>query len=111
MEYVLNFIMELIDKYYPNIPKEIYIILSFSLIFNMYLCFKNKELKNQLNALQNIYDTLQNNYNSLMKSSNTGGKLTISKVNEDSTYHIEAENISDDTVKELIKSSNSGENQ
>lgn len=90
--------MSLIDKYYPNIPPAIYVLI---LLFGYIMCQRSK-----INKLNEELTKMQNDYDKLLKSVNTGGKLEISKINKDSVLHIKAENLSDGTMKEMLNSNN-----
>ena len=98
LEYIINIIMSLIDKYYPNIPPAIYVLI---LLFGYIMCQRSK-----INKLNEELTKMQNDYDKLLKSVNTGGKLEISKINKDSVLHIKAENLSDGTMKEMLNSNN-----
>lgn len=91
--------MSLIDKYYPNIPPAIYVLIL--LLFGYIMCQRSK-----INKLNEELTKMQNDYDKLLKSVNTGGKLEISKINKDSVLHIKAENLSDGTMKEMLNSNN-----
>lgn len=99
LEYIINIIMSLIDKYYPNIPPAIYVLIL--LLFGYIMCQRSK-----INKLNEELTKMQNDYDKLLKSVNTGGKLEISKINKDSVLHIKAENLSDGTMKEMLNSNN-----
>lgn len=99
LEYIINTIMSLIDKYYPNIPPEIYVLILLLFGYIMYQRSKINKLNEELTKMQNDYDKL-------LKSVNTGGKLEIRKINKDSVLHIKAENLSDGTMKEMLNSNN-----
>lgn len=99
LEYIINIIMSLIDKYYPNIPPAIYVLIL--LLFGCIICQRSK-----INKLKEELTKMQNDYDKLLKSVNTGGKLEISKINKDSVLHIKAENLSDGTMKEMLNSNN-----
>lgn len=99
LEYIINIIMSLIDKYYPNIPPAIYVLIL--LLFGYIMCQRSK-----INKLNEELTKMQNDYDKLLKSVNTGGKLEISKINKDSVLHIKAENLSDGTMKEMLNSTN-----
>ncbi len=91
--------MSLIDKYYPNIPPAIYVLIL--LLFGCIMCQRSK-----INKLNEELTKMQNDYDKLLKSVNTGGKLEISKINKDSVLHIKAENLSDGAIKEMLNSNN-----
>ncbi|WP_217937530.1 MULTISPECIES: hypothetical protein [Lactobacillaceae] len=99
LEYIINIIMSLIDKYYPNIPPAIYVLIL--LLFGCIMCQRSK-----INKLNEELTKMQNDYDKLLKSVNTGGKLEISKINKDSVLHIKAENLSDGAIKEMLNSNN-----
>ncbi len=99
LEYIINIIMSLIDKYYPNIPPAIYVLIL--LLFGCIMCQRSK-----INKLHEELTKMQNDYDKLLKSVNTGGKLEISKINKDSVLHIKAENLSDGAIKEMLNSNN-----
>lgn len=99
LEYIINIIISLIDKYYPNIPPAIYVLIL--LLFGYIMCQRSK-----INKLNEELTKMQNDYDKLLKSVNTGGKLEISKINKDSVLHIKAENLSDGTMKEMLNSNN-----
>ena len=73
LEYIINIIMSLIDKYYPNIPPAIYVLIL--LLFGCIMCQRSK-----INKLNEELTKMQNDYDKLLKSVNTGGKLEISKI-------------------------------
>ena len=95
LEYIINIIMSLIDKYYP----KIYVLIL--LLFGCIMCQRSK-----INKLNEELTKMQNDYDKLLKSVNTGGKLEISKINKDSVLHIKAENLSDGAIKEMLNSNN-----
>ena len=68
LEYIINIIMSLIDKYYPNIPPAIYVLIL--LLFGCIMCQRSK-----INKLNEELTKMQNDYDKLLKSVNTGGKL------------------------------------
>lgn len=99
LEYIIDIIMSLVDKYYPNIPPVIYVLI---LLLTCYIMYQ----RSKINKLNEELIKMQNDYDKLLKSANTGGKLEISKINKDSVLYIKAENLSDGAMKEALNSNN-----